>query len=110
MLGDQDAGREGVLTDFLGLPASTWPGAARLALRTGCPVVPVAILRSPDGDHVLHIGEPIDAIGLTTAEKDIAIFTSRISVAVERFIWEQPDQWFWVHRRWNGAAEAKRMS
>ena len=110
LLGDQDAGREGVRTDFLGLPASTWPGAARLAVRTGCPVVPVAILRSPNGDHVLHIGEPLDPAGVTASDEDIAIFTARISAAVEQFIWERPEQWFWVHRRWKGAAEAKRIS
>ncbi len=110
LLGDQDAGREGLRTNFLGLPASTWPGAARLAVRTGCRVVPVAILRTTSSDHVLHIGEPLDPAGMTTADEDIAELTARISAAVEKFIWERPEQWFWVHRRWKGAAEAKRIS
>jgi len=109
LLGDQDAGREGVRTNFLGLPASTWPGAARLALHTGCPVVPLAILRQAHGGHVLHIGEPISATGLTTAAADVALLTARISHAVEKFIWSRPEQWFWVHRRWKGAAEAKQI-
>ncbi|MDX2474478.1 MAG: lysophospholipid acyltransferase family protein [Candidatus Krumholzibacteria bacterium] len=110
LLGDQDAGGEGVRTDFLGLPASTWPGAARLALRTGCPVVPLAILRQADGQHVLHIAEPLAVTGLTTATEDVALLTARISRAVEKFIWDRPEQWFWVHRRWKGAAEAKQIS
>jgi KDO2-lipid IV(A) lauroyltransferase len=109
LLGDQDAGGEGVRTDFLGLPASTWPGAARLALRTGCPVVPLAILRQTDGRHVLHIGEPLATTGLTAVDEDVATFTARISRAVEKFIWDRPEQWFWVHRRWKGAAEAKQI-
>jgi len=103
LLVDQNAGREGVRTDFLGLPASTWPGAARLAVRTGSPVVPVAILRQADGRHVLHIGEALDPVGDT----DITAFTARISAAVETYIWQQPEQWFWVHRRWKGAQEAQ---
>ena len=39
LLMDQDAGKTGFVTDFLGLPASTWPGAARISIRTGCPVI-----------------------------------------------------------------------
>jgi len=89
---DQDAGKTGFLTDFLGHPASTWPGAAKISIRTGCPVVPIAILRNLDR---------------TDTEEDIKIFTGLISAAVESFIWERPEQWFWVHRRWKGAAEAR---
>lgn len=108
LLVDQNAGREGVATDFLGLPASTWPGAARLAVRTGSPVVPVAILRQADGQHVLHIGQALDPVGVTGSDQDITAFTARISAAVEAFIWQQPEQWFWVHRRWKGAGEAQK--
>ncbi len=107
LLVDQDAGPDGVRTDFLGQPASTWPGAARLAVRTGCPVVPVAILRRPDGRHTLSIGEALGPAPASADDENIALFTARISAAVESFISEQPEQWFWVHRRWKGAAEAR---
>ncbi len=107
LLVDQDAGRDGVRTDFLGLPASTWPGAARLALRTGSPVVPVAILRQTNGHHVLHIGEPLTPESVDATDAGVAAFTARISAAVEAYIWQQPEQWFWVHRRWKGALEAQ---
>ncbi len=107
LLMDQDAGKTGFVTDFLGLPASTWPGAARISIRTGCPVIPVAILRNDDRTHTLHIGEALEPQGLSDRESDIWEFTGRISAAVERFIWNRPEQWFWVHRRWKGAAEAR---
>jgi len=107
LLMDQDAGKTGFVTDFLGLPASTWPGAAKISIRTGCPVVPVAILRNDDLSHTLHIGEALEPRGLSDRESDIREFTGRISAAVERFIWNRPEQWFWVHRRWKGAAEAR---
>jgi len=110
LLMDQDAGKTGVVTDFLGREASTWPGAARISIRTGCPVVPVAILRGGGGTHTLHVGEALDPGGLTDTEKDIGDFTARISAAVERFILDSPEQWFWVHRRWKGAAEARRTN
>lgn len=107
---DQDAGRDGVRTDFLGVPASTWTGAARLAVRTGSPVVPVAIARDEDGHHTLHIGTALDPTGVTASDADIAALTARISAAVETYIRRWPEQWFWVHRRWKGAAEAKLLS
>jgi KDO2-lipid IV(A) lauroyltransferase len=107
LLMDQDAGKTGFVTDFLGLPASTWPGAARISIRTGCPVIPVAILRNDDRTHTLHIGEALEPQGLSDRESDIRDFTGLISAAVERFIWNRPEQWFWVHRRWKGAAEAR---
>ena len=107
LLMDQDAGKTGFVTDFLGRPASTWPGAARISIRTGCPVIPLAILRNDDRTHTLHIGEALEPLGLNDRESDIREFTGRISAAVERFIWDRPEQWFWVHRRWKGAAEAR---
>jgi KDO2-lipid IV(A) lauroyltransferase len=107
LLVDQDAGKTGFRTEFLGLPASTWPGAARIAIRTGCPVVPVAILRNDDGTHTLHIGETLTPRDLTDREEDIREFTGLISRAVERSIQDRPEQWFWVHRRWKGALEAR---
>ncbi len=107
LLMDQDAGKIGYRTDFLGLPASTWPGAARISIKTGCPVVPVAILRNQDHSHTLHLGQALEPQGLIEREEDIREYTGRISAAVERFIWNCPEQWFWVHRRWKGAVEAR---
>jgi KDO2-lipid IV(A) lauroyltransferase len=107
LLVDQDAGKTGFVTDFLGLPASTWPGAAKISIRTGCPVIPMAILRNDDRTHTLHIGEALLPQGLKDREVDIREFSGRISVAVEQYIWDRPEQWFWVHRRWKGAAEAR---
>lgn len=107
LLLDQDAGKDGVLIDFLGRPASTWSGAARLALRTGCPIIPLAIARQSDGSHILRIGDPVAVDDLQLSERDIVTLTQRCSQAVEGHILENPAQWFWVHRRWKGAHEAQ---
>lgn len=106
---DQDAGKTGTRLPFLGHPASTWTGAARISIRTGCPVVPVAILRTADDSHVLSIAPALEPEGLRENERDIAAYTARISAEVERFILDRPEQWFWVHRRWKGADEARRI-
>lgn len=109
LLVDQDAGAAGETVDFLGRPASTWTGAARFSLRTGCPVVPLAMRRTGPGRHVLLIrdalqppprSERIEAV-------QVADYTRRISAAVEQFVREEPRQWFWVHRRWKGAVRGE---
>ncbi len=105
LLVDQDAGAAGLPLDFLGRPASTWPGAARFALHTGCPVIPMAIHREADG-HVLEVGEVIDVEQAAADPDRVRGLMERISREVEVFIHQHPEQWFWVHRRWKGAASA----
>lgn len=106
LLVDQDAGKSGLRTDFLGRPASTWPGAARISLRTGCPVVAMAIVRKDGGSHELRFGTTLEPDEFRDGPDSVRHYTAAISGAVETFIRERPDQWFWVHRRWKGADEA----
>jgi len=103
---DQDAGAAGVRIPFLGREASAWSGAARFSLQTGCPVVPMGILRQPDGSHVLHVGAPLRPDGRAGDEAGIRDYTAAISAAVEQFVRRDPAQWFWVHRRWKEAERA----
>jgi KDO2-lipid IV(A) lauroyltransferase len=103
LLIDQDAGAAGLRLDFLGRPASTWSGAARFALHVGCPVVPVAIVREGRG-HVFHVGDPIAVPQARAEPQRVRELMQRIAGAVEDFVRAYPGQWFWVHRRWKGAA------
>jgi len=103
---DQDAGAAGVRIPFLGREASAWAGAARFSLQTGCPVIPMGILRQRDGSHVLHVGQPLLPAGRAGDEAGVRDYTAAISAAVERFVRHDPAQWFWVHRRWKEAERA----
>ena len=107
LLLDQDAGAAGVRTRFFGRPASTWPGAARLSLQLDCPVLPVCLVRLPDGRHDLVWGALLDPRHLPATAADPAAYTQLISDSLEEFIRLHPEQWFWVHRRWKGADEAQ---
>ena len=100
---DQDAGAAGVRIRFLGREAAAWSGAARFSLQTGCPVIPMGIIRQPDGAHVLHVGRMLEPGGRAGDEEGIRAYTAEISAAVEGFIRRSPAQWFWVHRRWKEA-------
>jgi len=100
LLIDQDAGQQGIFVNFLGQMASTWPGAARLSLRTGCPIVPLAILRQNASSHCMFIGEPLLPEGRDTSQQGTTAYLQEISDSLEGFIHQSPEQWFWLHRRW----------
>ncbi|NCQ34926.1 lysophospholipid acyltransferase family protein [bacterium] len=108
LLLDQDAGDKGVVVDFLGRPASTWPGAARLSLQTGCPVLPVCLVRGEHGEHELVCGPLLDPAQLPETQRNPTAFTALITAHLEEFVRRRPQQWFWVHRRWKGAAQKDR--
>ena len=93
--------RFGVFVDVFGKPASTTPGAARLAMRTGAPACPVFLVREPDGEHHrVEVGSPIAMVDTGDREADIVTNTQRCSDAVEAMIRRYPEQWVWFHKRW----------
>jgi len=81
--------------DFLGLPALTSTGAARIALKYDLPMVPVYGTRRDgalDVDIVFEAPIPhTDATTMTQAAND------SLAVQVRR----NPGQWYWLHNRWN---------
>jgi len=93
--------RFGVFVDFFGKPASTTPGAARLAMRTGSLVCPVFLVREPDGEHHrVEVGPLIPMVDTGDREADVVTNTQRCSDAVEAMIRRYPEQWVWFHKRW----------
>jgi KDO2-lipid IV(A) lauroyltransferase len=98
---DQRAKRsEGVWADFFGRKAPTTPGLALLALKTGAPVLPVFMIRNGFQKHRLLIKEPLELIHIGNVKKDVEANTQLINHTLESMIRQYPDQWFWVHRRW----------
>ena len=109
LLMDQNAGRNGVLTDFLGHEASTFVGAAKIAIKTGCPVVPAYAIRKNDGSHLFICEEIISPTGFKNNLEDITKYTEIISKRIEKYIYQYPHLWFWVHKRWKGSKKARKI-
>jgi KDO2-lipid IV(A) lauroyltransferase len=98
---DQRAKRsEGVWVDFFGRKAPTTPALAVLAMRTGAPVVPVFFVREGWDRHRLIFREPLEMASTGDVKGDVERNTQRMNQVLEAVIREYPDQWFWVHRRW----------
>jgi len=98
---DQRAKRsEGVWAEFFGRKAPTTPGLAVLTLKTGAPVLPVFMIRDGFEKHHLLVKEPLELIHTGDMKKDVEANTQLFNHTLEAMIRQYPDQWFWVHRRW----------
>ncbi len=102
ILVDQNASpEEGVFVDFFGIPASTTSGLARIALHTGAAVVPGYIFWDAAKRKYRLRFEPAIELARTGDEaRDIRENTARFTRVIEDYARRHPDQWLWVHRRW----------
>jgi KDO2-lipid IV(A) lauroyltransferase len=93
---------EGVFVDFFGTPACTTTGLARVALHTGAAVVPgYAYWDEAVGKYRLRFEPPVELIRTGDAERDIFENTQKFTKVLEEIIRRYPEQWVWVHGRWN---------
>lgn len=99
ILSDQDAGKQGIFIPFFGRAASMAKGPALFAIRAGCPVLTAFGVRQPDGTMKVRISE-ILLPNTGEEEKDIEIITSEYAKRLEQAVRENPEQWFWFHRKW----------
>lgn len=92
---------EGVFVDFFGVPASTTPSVAVLAMRADAAVVPgYTYWSEAQGRYVLRFEEPVELARTGSKEDDVRENTARCTAALERIIRRHPDQWLWIHKRW----------
>jgi KDO2-lipid IV(A) lauroyltransferase len=100
---DQDTPRkEGIFVPFFGRPACTQSAPARIAMKTGAPVVPGFLFRSADGvGRVVRFYPPLEMVPAGD-DRDAAVIENvrRMTAAVEEAVRTAPDHWYWVHRRW----------
>ena len=93
---------EGVFVNFFGIPASTTTGVARIALRTDAAVLPGYLCWDENLRKYRLRFEPTVELARTGDEqKDILENTQRFTRVVEEYARAHPDQWLWVHKRWN---------
>lgn len=92
--------QEGVVVPFFGRPASTAFAPALIAMRSGAAVLPVAIVRERPGRYRVLFGDEVPVRRGGDLKADLAENTARFTAAIEAFVRERPEHWFWVHRRW----------
>jgi Kdo2-lipid IVA lauroyltransferase/acyltransferase len=103
ILADQNTmPQEAVFVDFFGKAASTTTGIARLALHTDAAVVPgYAVWDEHLGKYRLRFEPAVELVRTSDSERDILENTQRFTKVLEDIIRKYPEQWVWVHGRWN---------
>ena len=93
---------EGVFVDFFGIPASTTSGLASIALRTDAAVLPIFVPWDDERQRFLLRIDPPLAITQTGDEReDVRQLTAQFTSVIETYVKRYPDQWLWIHKRWN---------
>jgi len=103
ILADQNTmPQEAVFVDFFGKMASTTTGIARVALHTDAAVVPgYAVWDEGIQKYKLRFEPPVELIRTGDAEQDVLENTRKFTKVIEEIIRKHPEQWVWVHGRWN---------
>ena len=95
---------DGVAAPFFGIEAMTATGPARLALRLGCPLVPIRVERVGPARFRLTSFEALALPDSGDRQADTIAVMTAINENLESWIRDKPEQWLWLHRRWPEAA------
>jgi len=60
-----------------------------------------------DWEHRLVVKKPVELVLTGDMEKDVEINMQRFTRVLESMIREYPDQWIWIHRRWERKKDDK---
>lgn len=98
---DQDAGKKGIFVDFFGRKASTYKSIALLAITNNVPIG-VGYSRRVDNRFFFEIGVNRIITPQEWADKEDPLqwITAEYTSAIEKFVREDPTQYWWLHRRW----------
>lgn len=91
---------EGIFVDFFGRKACTTPGPARLAQKTGVPLLLGLVIWDKAIRKYRLRFEPVEWIKRNDPSEEILVNTAKFTEQLERYIRQYPEQWLWVHRRW----------
>jgi len=91
---------EGEFVDFLGLPACTTTGPARIARKTGAPLVLGLVLWDPKIKKYKLRFDAVEWIKRDDPDEEILANTANFTRLIGGYVRRYPDQWLWVHRRW----------
>jgi len=103
ILGDQYAGRKGCWVDFLGRPASYHKAIALFSLTNNAPLAICFARRLGEPlQFELGLADFFDPSSPATVVPDIPGITQWYNAVLESLVRRDPEQYWWVHRRWKG--------
>ena len=91
---------DGIPVPFFGRDAWTASGVVDLALRYDCTILMARAARTEGAHFCLSVSPIIELIRTGDRHADTRANLIRITEELERWIREDPGQWFWLHKRW----------
>ena len=105
LLCDRDLSGTGVAVELFGERTTLPGGPATLALRSGAPLVTMAVYASRRG-HEAVIRPPLDTARRANLRADVARVTQDLASELEILIRRAPDQWHLLQPNWPSDQEA----
>src|SRR5437763_1382430 len=84
---------EGIFVDFFGRAASTTPGPARLAQKTGVPIVLGLVIYDREADKYRLRFQPVPWIRTSDPKEEIRANTQNFTRLIEEAVRLHPDHW-----------------
>lgn len=103
MLVDQKY-NEGIAVPFMGYPAMTSPAFVQLCQKFNCPLVPARIERLQGAHFRITVENPLRVSDENQKPLPLEETITACHTHLEKWIKEKPEQWLWLHRRWDSAA------
>ena len=103
LVADRDLSGTGVEVEFFGAQTRLPAGAARLAIRTGAPLLSAVAVRVPGNRFEGRIDPPIELEQGADLPESVRRTTRRIAQRFEHHIAAQPEQWTVFQPIWPGA-------
>ena len=91
---------EGVEVRFFGARTRVPAGAAHFALKTGAPVVPTGVWRTPANTYAGFALPPMRFTRTGDQDLDVSAAMQRIMQQLETVVRAHPDQWYMFRRMW----------
>jgi KDO2-lipid IV(A) lauroyltransferase len=91
---------EGAFVDFFGRPACTTTGPARVAKKTGVPIVLGLVIWDAKLKKYRLRFDSVEWLKRESPEEEIVANTANFTRLIEEYVRRYPAQWLWVHRRW----------
>ena len=91
---------QGLAIPFFGHEAMTAPGPSRLALKYNVPIVLMTTRRTGPARFAVTAHKPFMPKQTGDVETDVRACVEHITSLIEKEVRENPEQWFWQHRRW----------
>ena len=102
---DQDFRAEGVFGTFLGRTAFTVSGPVRVAMKLKIPTFVLTTARLPDNTHRIFICKRLEFVDTGDFEADLVKNVQMANDLICATIMKFPEQWTWMHRRWQQQPE-----